>query len=88
MGSAQTRVGIEPGERQAEMVARLRIPVRRGGDLWLMSTLFRKRGFFYSAWEMGARWRRIRVTALECPRIGRDFLEEDRRVRKGGFRYE
>jgi hypothetical protein len=43
------------------------------GALWLMSTPFGKRGFFWEAWE------RVRVTAAECPRIGRAFLEEERR---------
>jgi len=59
------------------------------GDLWLLSTPYRKRGFFYSHWEHGgAEWHRIRVTALECPRIGRDFLEEERRTQKGDFEME
>ncbi len=59
------------------------------GDLWLMSTPFRKRGFFYSAWEHGGeKWHRIKVTALECPRIGREFLEEERRAQKGDFPME
>ena len=59
------------------------------GDLWLMSTPFRKRGFFYRHWEGGGtRWHRIRATALECPRIGRDFLEEERSALKGDFEME
>ena len=59
------------------------------GDMWLMSTPFRKRGFFYLAWEHGGeKWHRIKVTALECPRIGREFLEEDRRAQKGDFAME
>lgn len=49
------------------------------GALWLMSTPFGKRGFFYEAWERGSpEWERIRVRAEDCPRIGRDFLEEER----------
>jgi hypothetical protein len=39
------------------------------GALWLMSTPFGKRGFFYEAWANGG---------PECPRIGRKFLEEER----------
>jgi hypothetical protein len=59
------------------------------GDLWLMSTPLRKRGFFYSTWEHGGeKWHRIRVTALECPRISREFLEEERRAQKGDFDME
>ena len=49
-----------------------------GGALWLMSTPFGKRGFFYKAWESGSGWERIRVTADECSRIRKDFLEEER----------
>lgn len=49
------------------------------GALWLMSTPFGKRGFFYEAWANGgAGWTRIRAAAPECPRIGRKFLEEER----------
>lgn len=49
------------------------------GTLWLMSTPFGKRGFFYEAWERGgAEWERIRATAYECPRISKSFLEEER----------
>jgi hypothetical protein len=49
------------------------------GDLWLMSTPWGKRGFFYECWEHGAEnWMRVRVPATECPRIPRDFLEEQR----------
>jgi hypothetical protein len=51
------------------------------GTLWLMSTPFGKRGFFYDTWaEGGAEWERVRVPADECPRIGRVFLEEERRT--------
>jgi hypothetical protein len=50
------------------------------GDLWLMSTPYGKRGFFYESWEFGGpEWERVSVPATECPRIGKDFLEEERR---------
>jgi hypothetical protein len=48
-----------------------------GGSLWLMSTPFGKRGFFYEAWTKGP-WERICVPATECPRIKPEFLEEER----------
>ena len=52
-----------------------------GGGLWLMSTPNGKRGFFYETWEHGgADWERVKVTGEECPRISREFLEEERRV--------
>ncbi len=50
-----------------------------GGGLWLMSTPFGKRGFFYEAWEHGGGdWERIRAPATECGRIAPSFLEEER----------
>ena len=49
------------------------------GTLWLMSTPFGKRGFFYETWERGGPgWMRVRVTAPECPRIAPEFLVQDR----------
>jgi hypothetical protein len=51
------------------------------GTLWLMSTPFGKRGFFYETWiDGGDDWERVRVPAEECPRIRREFLEEERRT--------
>jgi hypothetical protein len=50
-----------------------------GGDLWLMSTPFGKKGFFYEEWEHGGKgWLRIKAPATECPRIPKEFLEEQR----------
>jgi hypothetical protein len=49
------------------------------GALWLMSTPFGKRGFFWQAWTKGGPgWTRVRVPADECPRISRAVLEEER----------
>ena len=48
------------------------------GDLWLMSTPFGKRGFFYDAWAGTQNWERIRLPATECPRISCEVLEEER----------
>jgi hypothetical protein len=49
-----------------------------GGALWLMSTPNGKTGFFYREWSGTRRWARTKVTAEECPRIPKDFLEEER----------
>jgi hypothetical protein len=50
------------------------------GDLWLMSTPYGKRGFFFECWEHGgAEWMRVRGPATECSRIAPEFLEEERR---------
>jgi hypothetical protein len=51
----------------------------KDGDLWLMSTPFGKRGFFYETWAGGGEeWKRVKVTAPECGRISRRFLDEER----------
>lgn len=49
------------------------------GRLILMSTPFGKRGFFHEIWENGQGWEKVAVPAEECPRISREFLEEERR---------
>jgi hypothetical protein len=52
-----------------------------GANIWLLSTPFGKRGFFFREWtEGGDRWRRVKVTADQCPRIDREFLEAERRT--------
>jgi hypothetical protein len=44
-----------------------------------MSTPVGKRGLFYEEWANGGpRWKRFTVTAMDCPRIRREFLEEER----------
>ena len=49
------------------------------GALWLMSTPFGSRGFFWEAWQRGGpEWERVRAPATECARIPRAFLEEER----------
>jgi hypothetical protein len=60
------------------------------GALWLMSTPFGARGFFWDAWERGGpEWERIRVPATACPRISPAFLEAERRAMGGRwFRQE
>lgn len=51
------------------------------GRLILLSTPFGKRGFFFNEWtdlEKSDAWKKIQITAYECPRIAPDFLEEER----------
>ena len=59
------------------------------GSLWLISTPYGPRGFFYREWISREPWVRIAVPATECPRLSRRFLDEERR-RKGDrvFRQE
>lgn len=47
------------------------------GRLIASSTPFGKRGWFYEEDVSKRNWERIVVTALDCPRIPRDFLEEE-----------
>jgi len=50
-----------------------------GGRLILMSTPFGKRGHFFEECDKGEGWEKIKITAEECPRISKEFLEEERR---------
>lgn len=45
----------------------------------VMSTPRGKRGHFWDIWDQGAGWNRVKVTALDVPRISPEFLEEERR---------
>jgi hypothetical protein len=49
------------------------------GRLVCLSTPFGKRGWFYEEWVGKNPWERIRLTADQCPRITREFLEQERR---------
>jgi len=50
-----------------------------GGRLIMLSTPYGKRGVFYEAYSGGAGgWERYEVPAVDCPRISREFLEEER----------
>jgi hypothetical protein len=51
------------------------------GRLIALSTPFGQRGWFFEAWEQGgAAWRRIKITADECPRYDPRQLAEDRQA--------
>src|SRR5215210_5274428 len=50
------------------------------GTLIALSTPFGRCGFFWREWsEGGPTWHRAKVTAWDCPRISREWLEEERR---------
>lgn len=50
-----------------------------GGRLILLSTPFGRRGFFHREWtEGGPDWERVKITAEQCPRIPKDWLEKER----------
>jgi hypothetical protein len=50
-----------------------------GGRLLLLSTPFGQRGFFFHEYtEGGPEWHRAKITADQCPRISREWLEAER----------
>jgi hypothetical protein len=50
-----------------------------GGALICLSSAWARTGFFYLSWaEGGSGWHRVSVTPGDCPRISREFLEEER----------
>ena len=50
------------------------------GRLILLSTPHGKRAVFWRAWDQEPNWKRVKVTADQCPRISKDFLEQERRA--------
>jgi hypothetical protein len=56
------------------------VAVSRGRVLAL-STPRGKRGWFHDAWESpDGRWEKVKVTAWDCPRVSREFLESERKA--------
>jgi len=49
------------------------------GRIMLMSTPYGKRGHFFEEWTGPNDWERVEIPATSCPRISREFLEEERR---------
>jgi hypothetical protein len=49
-----------------------------GGDILLLSTPFGKRGFFHQEWTGAGEWERVKITAHDCPRISKEWLEQER----------
>lgn len=69
----------EAARIEDELMAALRpMMATVDGSLIMMSTPFGKRGEFYRAWSEGEGWTRIRVPASECPRLTKEFLDEER----------
>jgi hypothetical protein len=48
-----------------------------GGRLIALSTPAGKRGWSYEAWMKGVGWSRIKITASQCPRITKAFLDDE-----------
>jgi len=49
-----------------------------GGSLIMLTTPYGRRGVFYEEWISSHGWERYEVPASQCPRISREFLEEER----------
>jgi hypothetical protein len=49
------------------------------GKIICLSTPCGRSGFFYRAWTDEPEWEKVRVSAEECPRISKQFLESERR---------
>lgn len=63
------------------------LSVSRGRMVWL-STPFGKQGSFYRAWTSKVEeWNRVKITALECPRITDEFLEGEK-IAMLGWQYQ
>jgi hypothetical protein len=50
-----------------------------GGRLIALTTPAGKRGWFFDAWTGTDDWHRTRVSAADCPRITKEFLDEELR---------
>jgi hypothetical protein len=51
------------------------------GRLVCLSTPMGARGFFHDQWENGGpAWERHKATAYDCPRVGREWLQEQRAI--------
>jgi hypothetical protein len=66
--------------RDAMLPAVLPMVATVGGRIVLLSSPAGCRGVLHAVWqEGGPEWERVRVTALDCPRIAPEFIEESRR---------
>jgi len=50
-----------------------------GGRLVALSTPYGRRGWWSNAWHGASDWKRVKITADQCPRISPAFLAEERR---------
>jgi hypothetical protein len=57
------------------------------GRLIALSTPWGNRGWFYQAWHSSESWQRWEIPASKCPRISKDFLDEEKRV-LGSYWYQ
>lgn len=49
-----------------------------GGRLLALTTPKGKRGWFYEEWTGDGDWKRVKVTARDCPRLSEEYLRQER----------
>ncbi len=80
--SGVTRLIVDEAARVSDALYQAARPMLAvsAGRIILLSTPFGKRGFFFREWtEGGSAWHRTKVTAYDCPRISREWLEQERK---------
>lgn len=62
------------------------LATKRSGRLIALTTPAGKRGWFHEAWTKSEDWTKVRVAAADCPRISKEFLDEElRELGQGRF---
>lgn len=82
VGFTPTRITIDEASRVSDPLYKsIRPMLALGASITAISTPFGQRGWFFEIWDTPARlnlFHHWRVTADECPRISRAFLDEER----------
>src|SRR6202007_2145404 len=80
--SAATLVVMDEASRVPdELLASVRpMLATTNGRFIALSTPAGKRGWFHESWINGDGWERISVKGVDCPRITKEFLEEERQA--------
>jgi len=78
--SAAAMVIIDEAARVSdELLAAVRpMLATTNGRFIALTTPAGRRGWFFDAWQNGSGWQKLSVVANECPRISKEFLEEQR----------
>src|SRR5579883_1510143 len=50
------------------------------GQIVAISTPFGQRGWFFNEWESDRKWKRVKITYQQCPRITEEFVAEERKA--------
>lgn len=87
--SAATLVIVDEASRVPDaLIAAVRPTLATtNGRIIALSTPAGRRGWFYLEWTNGQGWERTEIKADDCPRISKEFLEDEKRS-LGPFIYE